>query len=145
MQLSTYQMLSDVFHTINRGHPLYTNSGYRQLGLPNYERTHDGFGQTTVDTYFSYIHLIFPLVSLVYIGYPMFCDVIWFFINWVFSFPEPWRVDRKHTTSFIKVISYHKIQNILFITYLLFIVTFIRRTAWRRNTHCDNKTLSYEC
>jgi hypothetical protein len=36
----------------------------------------------------------------------------------VFSIPEPWRGVRKHTTSWIKIISHHKTWEILFITYL---------------------------
>jgi hypothetical protein len=38
--------------------------------------------------------------------------------NFVFSVPEPWRGDKKHTTSWIKIISHHKPREILFITYI---------------------------
>jgi hypothetical protein len=53
------------------------------------------------------------------IGSSMVCDVIWFLSNELcVSIPEPWRGDRKHTTSCIKIILHHKAWEILFITYL---------------------------
>jgi hypothetical protein len=51
----------------------------------------------------------------------MFCYVILFlhvsneFCDFI---PEPWRGDRHHTMSWIKIISHHKTWAILFITYL---------------------------
>jgi hypothetical protein len=65
----------------------------------------------------------------------------------VFSNPEPWRGDRKHT-SWIKIISHHKTWGILFITYLpphtCFFPDFILQMAWRRNTRCDITLISGE-
>ena len=55
----------------------------------------------------------------------------------VFSIPETWRGDRKHITSWIKIVSHHKTWEILFITYLppnTRFLDFILETAWRRNT-----------
>ena len=52
-----------------------------------------------------------PWFGVAYDFYPTSC---------VFFIPEPWRGDRKHSTSWIKIIANPKPWEILFITYLIF-------------------------
>jgi hypothetical protein len=68
----------------------------------------------------------------------------------LFSIPEPWRGDRKHTTSWIKIISHHKTWSPRFFLSHIYhpihvFIDFILWKAWRRNTQCENKNLSHEC
>ena len=65
-----------------------------------------------------HVHIVSPIVSgCIYDFYPTSC---------VFFIPEPWRGDRKHSTSWIKIIANPKPWEILFITYLIFLLTTVR-------------------
>lgn len=63
----------------------------------------------------------------------IFYDLLWNMVFYptsqVFSIPEPWQGNRNHTTCWIKIIHHCKSWEILFITYLFYILLNPRYTC----------------